>query len=77
MNKLNKNEETTNDEFVCTIHDENDGAHDDDEKDDDDDMNEAIEKRLETVDVSEHVDALMNGEGDLSEDFKRKICNSV
>ena len=50
------------------------GAHDDDEKDDDDDMNEAIEKRLETVDVSEHVDALMNGEGDLSEDFKRKAA---
>ena len=33
------------------------GGHEDDE-DDDDDMNEAIEKRLETVDVSEHVDAL-------------------
>ena len=50
------------------------GMHDDDEKDDDDDMNEAIERRLETVDVSEHVDALMNGEGDLSEDFKRKAA---
>ena len=48
------------------------GAHEDDEEDDD--MNEAIEKRLETVDVSEHVDALMNGEGDLSEDFKRKAA---
>ena len=48
------------------------GAHEDD--DEDDDMNEAIEKRLETVDVSEHVDALMNGEGDLSEDFKRKAA---
>ena len=47
-------------------------AHGDD--DEDDDMNEAIEKRLETVDVSEHVDALMNGEGDLSEDFKRKAA---
>ena len=49
------------------------GGHEDDE-DDSDDMNEAIEKRLETVDVSEHVDALMNGEGDLSEDFKRKAA---
>ena len=48
------------------------GAHEDDE--DEDDMNEAIERRLETVDVSEHVDALMNGEGDLSEDFKRKAA---
>jgi len=50
------------------------GAHDDDEKDDDDDMNEAIEARLKTVDVSEHVNALMNGEGDLSEEFKRKAA---
>jgi len=49
------------------------GAHEDDEEEDDD-MNEAIEKRLESVDVSEHVDALMNGEGDLSEDFKRKAA---
>ena len=48
--------------------------HDEDDDDDDDDMNEAIEKRLETVDVSEHVDALMNGEGDLSEEFKRKAA---
>ena len=50
------------------------GAHDDDEKDDDDDMNEAIKERLKSVDVSEHVDALMNGEGDLSEEFKRKAA---
>ena len=48
------------------------GAHDD-EDDDDDDMNEAIEKRLETVDVAEHVDALVEGEGDLSEEFKKKL----
>ena len=37
------------------------GAHDND--DDDDDMNEAIEKRLQTVDVSEHVDALVERRG--------------
>ena len=48
------------------------GAHEDDE--DEDDMNEAIQKRLQTVDVAEHVDALMNGEGDLSEEFKRKAA---
>ena len=51
----------------------NDG-HTDDDDEEDEDMNAAIEKRLETVDVSEHVDALMNGEGDLSEDFKRKAA---
>ena len=48
------------------------GAHEDDE--DEDDMNEAIQKRLQTVDVAEHVDALVEGESDLSEDFKRKAA---
>ncbi len=35
---------------------------------------EAIEKRVKAIDVKEHVDALMNGEGDLSEEFKRKAA---
>ena len=43
-------------------------AHDDEEK------KEAIEKRVKSVDVKEHVDALINGEGDLSEEFKRKAA---
>ena len=47
-------------------------GEDDDEEDDD--MNEAIQKRLETVDVAEHVDALVEGEGDLSEEFKKKAA---
>ena len=39
---------------------------------------EAIEKRVKDINVKEHVDALMNGEGDLSEEFKRKLaCNSI
>ena len=46
-------------------------GEDDDEEDD---MSEAIKERLKSVDVSEHVDALMNGEGDLSEEFKRKAA---
>ena len=51
------------------------GAHDDDEEDEDEkDMEEAIEKRVQEVDVKEHVDALVNGEGDLSEEFKRKAA---
>ena len=49
-------------------------AHDDEEEDDDEDMEEAIEKRVQEVDVKEHVDALVNGEGDLSEEFKRKAA---
>ena len=50
------------------------GAHEDDDDDEDEDMAEAIKERLKSVDVSEHVDALMNGEGDLSEEFKRKAA---
>ena len=49
------------------------GAHEDDDEMDDD-MNEAIQKRLQTVDVAEHVDALVEGEGDLSEEFKKKAA---
>ena len=35
---------------------------------------EAVEKRVQDIDVKEHVDALMNGEGDLSEEFKKKAA---
>ena len=44
------------------------GEHDDEEK------KESVENRLKSIDVSEHVNALMNGEGDLSEEFKRKAA---
>ena len=30
-----------------------------------------VELRLKSIDVSEHVNALVDGEGDLSEDFKK------
>ena len=50
------------------------GGKEDDNDDDDEDMEEAIEKRVQEVDVKEHVDALVNGEGDLSEEFKRKAA---
>ena len=49
------------------------GAHEDDEEEDKDKM-EAIERRIKEVDVTEHVEALVNGEGDLSEEFKRKAA---
>ena len=50
-------------------------AHDDDEEDEVDEVKkEAIEKRVKEVDVAEHVEALVNGEGDLSEEFKRKAA---
>ena len=35
---------------------------------------EAVEQRIKTIDVTEHVEALMSGEGDLSDDFKKKAA---
>ena len=40
---------------------------------DDEEKKESVENRLKSIDVSEHVNALMNGEGDLSEEFKEKL----
>ena len=50
------------------------GAHEDEDDEDDKMKKEAVERRIKEVDVSDHVDALMNGEGDLSEEFKRKAA---
>jgi hypothetical protein len=33
---------------------------------------EAVEQRIKNIDVQEHVEALMSGEGDLSDEFKKK-----
>ena len=50
-------------------------AKDDEEMDESDKAkSEAVEKRVQDIDVKEHVDALMNGEGDLSEEFKKKAA---
>ena len=46
------------------------GMHDKEDKE----KKEAVEKRVKDINVKEHVDALMNGEGDLSEEFKRKAA---
>ena len=55
--------------------DTSEGGHEpDDEEEEDKDKMEAIERRIKEVDVSEHVEALVNGEGDLSEEFKRKAA---
>jgi hypothetical protein len=35
---------------------------------------EAVEQRIKTIDVTEHVEALMSGEGDLSDEFKKKAA---
>ena len=47
------------------------GMHDDEEEDDD--MNENVRRKMGSIDVSQHVQALMSGEG-LSEDFKKKAA---
>ena len=44
------------------------GAHE--ETEEEKVKSEAVENRLKSIDVSEHVNALMNGEGDLSEEFQ-------
>ena len=50
-------------------------AHaDKEESAEDKEKSEAVEKRVKDINVKEHVDALMNGEGDLSEEFKRKAA---
>ena len=46
-------------------------AHEDEK---DKEKSEAVERRVRDINVKEHVDALMNGEGDLSEEFKRKAA---
>ena len=35
---------------------------------------EAVEQRIKEINVQEHVDALMSGEGDLSDEFKKKAA---
>ena len=53
----------------------------DDEEEDEEDVAEkkkmkaeAVDARIKSIDVSDDVDALMNGEGDLSEEFKSKAA---
>ena len=31
-----------------------------------------VEQRIKTIDVTEHVEVLMSGEGDLTDEFKKK-----
>ena len=50
------------------------GMHDKEETKEEKEKKESVENRLKSIDVSEHVNALMTGEGDLSEEFKRKAA---
>ena len=55
---------------------QNEDGHEADKEDEDEmaEKKEAVELRLKSIDVSEHVDALVDGEGDLSEEFKKKAA---
>ena len=44
------------------------------ESDEDKAKSEAVEARMKSIDVAEHVEALLTGEGDLSEEFKTKAA---
>ena len=55
----------------AAMKDEDEDENDDDDDDDEEEMEESIDARIASVDVSEDVAALTSGE-DLSEDFKEK-----
>tara|TARA_B100000508_G_scaffold137396_1_gene131876 strand:- start:81 stop:1007 length:927 start_codon:yes stop_codon:yes gene_type:complete len=53
------------------------GYHEEDEKEMEEKkalQKEAVEQRIKTIDVTEHVEALMSGEGDLTDEFKKKAA---
>ena len=73
MGKMNKEKK----EVIQAMYDKmndayGEGAHE--ETEEEKEKKESVENRLKSIDVSEHVNALMNGEGDLSEEFKRKAA---
>jgi len=72
MNKMSAKELKAQYEKVMSAMDYNET--DDMETEEEKVKKESVENRLKSIDVSEHVNALMNGEGDLSEEFKRKAA---
>ena len=70
MKKMKKGEMVNT--YASMMKNPNEDAHE--ETPEDKEKAEAVEKRVKDINVKEHVDALMNGEGDLSEEFKRKAA---
>jgi hypothetical protein len=64
------------DQIMATYNAMNSAMHEmgHEETEEEKEKKESVEKRLKSIDVSEHVNALMTGEGDLSEEFKRKAA---
>ena len=50
------------------------GYHEEDDAEKKALQKEAVEQRIKTIDVTEHVEALMSGEGDLTDEFKKKAA---
>ena len=71
MGKMNK---ATLEKLYAAYSNPHDDEEEEEESAEDKSKAAAVEKRVKEIDVKEHVDALMNGEGDLSEEFKRKAA---
>ena len=62
------------DQLMATYDMMKNAMHEKEESDEDKAKSEAVEARMKSIDVAEHVEALLNGEGDLSEEFKTKAA---
>ena len=64
--------------YNSSLNEEDDEEEEDDSDDDEEEeamkQDESVEKAIKEIDVAEDVDALMNGEDNLSEDFKTKAA---
>ena len=62
------------DQLMATYDMMKNAMHEKEESDEDKAKSEAVEARMKSIDVAEHVEALLTGEGDLSEEFKTKAA---
>jgi len=72
MGKMNKEKLMATYDMMKSQMDKMEGSYEETEADKA--KSEAVESRLKSIDVAEHVEALLNGEGDLSEEFKTKAA---
>jgi len=72
MGKMNKEKLMATYDMMKSQMDKMEGSYEETEADKA--KSEAVESRLKSIDVAEHVEALLNGEGDLSEEFKAKAA---
>ena len=68
MGKMNK------EKLMAAYDNLKNAMHEKEETEEDKAKSEAVEARMKSIDVAEHVEALLTGEGDLSEEFKTKAA---